>query len=273
MADQPNSEQAASEQAASHQAAGLPRLIELAWGLREAGKRGPRPGLSLEQIIAAGIAVADEGGLGAVSMNRVAQRLGFTTMSLYRYVDSKDDLVALMRDRAVGDPPEPVPGDDWRTGLERWTRAQVEEGRQHPWWIDIPVPAAMTMPNTVRWLEAGLATMGDTGLSYLDKASVTLMLASQALAELRLARDFLETDPAEYSEQMTHLARVLDPDRFPGVTTLLTAGAFEDDSIGSGDSLTFALERILDGVQLLIDRQYRQAAARDGEAAAGATDS
>jgi hypothetical protein len=117
------------------------------------------------------------------------------------------------------------------------------------------------MPHALGWLEAGLATMSDTGLSHLDKASVTLMLASQALADLRLAQDLLATDPADYSEQMAHLARVLDRDRFPGVTALLAAGAFEDDSVGSGDSLTFALERILDGVQLLIDRQ---AAAQDG---------
>jgi AcrR family transcriptional regulator len=261
MTEQGKAEQPASGQAAPEQANRLPKLIELAWGLRETGKRGPRPGLSLEQIIDAGIAVADEGGLAAVSMSRVAQRLGFTTMSLYRYVDSKDDLIALMRDRAIGEPPEPVPGEGWRAGLERWTRAQVEQGHGHRWWVDIPVPATITMPHALGWLEAGLATMSDTGLSHLDKASVTLMLASQALADLRLAQDLLATDPADYSEQMTHLARVLDRDRFPGVTALLAAGAFEDDSVGSGDSLTFALERILDGVQLLIDRQ---AAAQDG---------
>jgi AcrR family transcriptional regulator len=74
----------------------LPPGLDLLWGRREPGRRGPRPGLSTDAIVEAAVAVADAEGLGAVSMARVAKELGFTTMSLYRHVTSKDELLQLM---------------------------------------------------------------------------------------------------------------------------------------------------------------------------------
>ena len=71
----------------------LPRVLQLLWGLDAPGRRGPKPALSLHQIGAAAVRIADAEGLGAVSMSRVAGELGYTTMSLYRYVESKDDLL------------------------------------------------------------------------------------------------------------------------------------------------------------------------------------
>src|SRR3954471_20260485 len=100
---------------------GLPASIQAAWGRRARPTRGPRPGLTLDAIVGAGIAVATEEGLGAVSMGRVARRLGAAPMSLYRYVGAKDELLALMVDAALGPPEhERAPGESWRTGLERW---------------------------------------------------------------------------------------------------------------------------------------------------------
>ena len=72
---------------------GLPRAVMIAWGMEEAPQRGPSRGLSHEKIVAAGIDLADAEGLGAVTMQAVARSLGFTTMSLYRYVSSKDELL------------------------------------------------------------------------------------------------------------------------------------------------------------------------------------
>ena len=71
-----------------------------------------QPGRSIEEIGAAANAIADRQGLGAVSMKCVAEAVGFTTMSLYRYVDSKEELQAVMLDVAYG-----PPALDWRPGL------------------------------------------------------------------------------------------------------------------------------------------------------------
>ncbi|MFD2352094.1 TetR/AcrR family transcriptional regulator [Nonomuraea ferruginea] len=80
--------------------------MELLW--RDAAG-DPRQGLSVDAIVRAGIEVADAEGLSGLSMRKVAERLGFTTMSLYRHVPSRDHLVDLMRDAAIGALPPPPP--------------------------------------------------------------------------------------------------------------------------------------------------------------------
>ncbi|WP_432758609.1 TetR/AcrR family transcriptional regulator [Streptomyces lydicamycinicus] len=103
--------------------------VELLWGGRERPSRGPKPALSLERITRTAIALADTGGLGAVSMQRVAAELDFTKMSLYRYVPGKSELVALMIDRAMGEPPSaPSPDTAGRDGEEPW-RGSCGPGR------------------------------------------------------------------------------------------------------------------------------------------------
>src|SRR6187401_87608 len=95
----------------------LPRGVALAWGVAANPQRGPKRELSIERIVDAAVEIADAEGLGAVSMSRVAASLGFTTMSLYRYVTSKDDLILLMQEGAVL---PPVPDESiergWRDG-------------------------------------------------------------------------------------------------------------------------------------------------------------
>ncbi|MEV1240918.1 TetR/AcrR family transcriptional regulator [Nonomuraea sp. NPDC050022] len=75
--------------------------VELLW--RE-GDVEPRPGLSLSRIVRAAIELADAEGLEGLSMRKVADRLGFTTMSLYRHVPGRDHLLDLMRDAVMGSP-------------------------------------------------------------------------------------------------------------------------------------------------------------------------
>ncbi|HMO11233.1 MAG TPA: helix-turn-helix domain-containing protein, partial [Actinotalea sp.] len=75
---------------------GLPPGFGAMWRAPEQGRRGPRPGLTVPQIVQAAIRLADAEGLAAVSMARVAEELGVTTMALYRYVGGEDQLVAAM---------------------------------------------------------------------------------------------------------------------------------------------------------------------------------
>ena len=89
----------------------LPRYLQLLWAREPSGRRGPKPGHTIEQIGAAAAAIADGHGLAAVSMKRVAEAIGLTTMSLYRYVDSKAELDAVMLDTAYGDPDMRIRGD------------------------------------------------------------------------------------------------------------------------------------------------------------------
>src|SRR5262249_57886402 len=81
-----------------NQASGLPGSIEASWGLRERPTKGPKPGLTIPRLVDAGVGIAREEGLAAVSMARVAKALGASTMALYRYVAAKDELLDLMAD-------------------------------------------------------------------------------------------------------------------------------------------------------------------------------
>src|SRR5580693_4325150 len=97
-----------------------PTALDLLWGNRPSPRRGPKPSLSLKRIVIEAIALADAEGLASLSMQHLAERLGCAKMALYRYVPGKAELVALMVDAGLGDPPLP-PGDaTWRSVLQLW---------------------------------------------------------------------------------------------------------------------------------------------------------
>src|SRR3954451_23548437 len=105
----------------------LPRGIALAWGVAANPQRGPKREMSVESIVEAAVELADAEGLGAVSMAAVAARLGYTPMSLYRYVTAKDDLILLMQEEATGLPPQQVgEAEGWRAQLVALYRAMVQ---------------------------------------------------------------------------------------------------------------------------------------------------
>src|SRR3954470_20418845 len=92
-------------------------------------------GLSAELVVAAAVEIADEAGLGAVTMAAVAKRCGFTTMSLYRHVASKDELGGGVVDETLGTAPA-LRSAGWRAGLDQWARDMLAVLERHPWGID-----------------------------------------------------------------------------------------------------------------------------------------
>ena len=82
----------------------VPLYLRVLWHGEDSSRPGPRRGVDLHTIAAAGVRIADAEGLAAVSMRRLAAELGFTTMALYRYVASKDELLMLVTDSAYGPP-------------------------------------------------------------------------------------------------------------------------------------------------------------------------
>ncbi len=240
-------------------ASGLPASLELAWGLRERPHKGPKRALSLERIVAAAVALASAEGLGAVSMSRVASELGAATMSLYRYVAAKDELLALMVDAAGGVPPEPEPGEDWRAGLSRWAWGYRARLREHPWMLRIPISGPPATPNQIRWLEDALRSMADTGLNAADKLSVVLLLSgyirNEAALNVELTASYVATgaDPDEaMASYVRLLLHVTSPERFPHLHAVLRTGEL-NKADEPDDEFIFGLDRVLDGVAVLVD--------------------
>jgi AcrR family transcriptional regulator len=232
---------------------GLPASIEAAWGLRDRATKGPKPGLTLGRIVKAAVKVADAEGLAAVSMARVATELGASTMSLYRYVAAKDELLALMVDAALGAPPPAADPEDWRAGLMRWAWAQRAAFQRHPWALRVPVGPAST-PNQTAWIEDGLRAQGDTALAEAEKLSVLLLVSGYVRNVANMDADIgaaVRDDQEVMPTWARQLERLTDAERFPALRAALASGAFDQDD-DPDDEFVFGLERILDGIEALV---------------------
>ena len=236
----------------------LPASVEAAWGVRDRPHKGPKPGLSLTRIVDAGVTVAEAEGLAAVSMSRVAAELGASTMSLYRYVSAKDELLDLMLDAAAGPPPPPQPGQHWRDGLAQWAWGLRAAYYRHPWAVRIQLRGLPITPNSVAWFENGLNCLAQTSLGENEKASTVLLLSNFVRAEATTGTDIsaaIMASGVSPSDWMAYYGRLLvtltDPGRFPAISQLLASGAFDSDD-GPDDEFVFGLTRILDGIAALV---------------------
>ena len=239
---------------------GLPASIEEAWGVRRRPRKGPKPGLDLERIVAAAVKVAASEGIEAVSMSRVATELGSSAMSLYRYVAAKDELLTLMIDAAFDTPVAPAPpGEGWRAGMTRWAWTYHDTLRRHPWVLHVPISGPPLMPNQIAWMEDGLRALGGTGLAEGEKLSVILLVSgyvrNEATLSVDLAAAAARTDDGQimptWSQQ---LARLTDAERFPALHATLASGVFDQDD-DPDDEFSFGLERVLDGIEALVRRR------------------
>ncbi|MFE7197152.1 TetR/AcrR family transcriptional regulator [Microbacterium oxydans] len=234
----------------------LPRGIALAWGVAANPQRGPKREMSVEKIVEAAVELADAEGIGAVSMAAVAARLGFTPMSLYRYVSAKDDLLLLMQEEATGVPPQShLEADGWRGRLLALYEAQVLLYLRHPWMLSLPITGSPITPNSSAWLDAGLATLEDTPLTTEERMAVALAVTGHAR--------WCGIVQAGYSEQArgTGLApdeiaareaalfdRVITAAEFPALRRAIDDEVFTS----TADPFRFAVERTLDGVAAYI---------------------
>ncbi|AQZ62600.1 TetR family transcriptional regulator [[Actinomadura] parvosata subsp. kistnae] len=241
----------------------LPTVVARMWGREPASRRGPRPGLTLRRITDAAIAIADAEGLAGVRMSSVAARLDVSTMSLYGYVTSKDDLLTAMVDAAAPDPPEPGTLA-WRDYLTRWTRAHRDFLAAHPWLLEVSPLTPPVGPRTLRWLDRALTVLGGAGLGGAEAVNIASTLSAYAVSAATLQTAMSGTvdeagpeGPAGYTAL---LARLVDPGGYPGLAAAIESGAFgaAPDWVEDAD-FTFGLTLLLDGIEALIARRRRSA--------------
>ncbi|KIL35799.1 TetR family transcriptional regulator [Cohnella kolymensis] len=238
----------------------LPHGVALSWGIVKQPQRGPKREMSIEQIVDAAVSIADKEGLAAVSMNRVAASLGFTTMSLYRYIPSKDDLLLLMQEAVSHvDLPEKAEGEHWRESLRKYVRVAMTVFREHPWFGDIPIMGVPITPNNLRMVDWALGAMEGLCLNNSEKMSVILLLSSYARATGMLVRDMERAIRAGASpgavsgtDYSAALKQLVTAERFPHLHPVFMSGAYtgeSDEDLTIGNDFDFGLERILDGIE------------------------
>ena len=133
----------------------IDRTLELLWRRTlgtPRGSRGPKQRVSVDEVVSAGIAVADEDGLPAFSMRKVADRLGLKLMSIYTYVPGREELIGLMVDEVMGERPLPAHEGALRERLTAMARYAWEEYHRHPWLLQADLSRPWIGPNgSDRW--------------------------------------------------------------------------------------------------------------------------
>ena len=217
----------------------------------------PRGALSHVRIAEAGIAIADAEGLENVSMRKVAARLECGTMSLYRYVDSRDDLIDLMADRVTEDLVAADRTGDWRADLTEAARRTRRTATAHPW-MAAHVPARNGFgPGMLRLIESSLGLVDGYGLD-IDQMldiwmTVTTFTQGHVLQEIgeRDVERLTGTPLDEWRRrQGPWIHQVIATGGFPLVTrVVLDAEDFPDPDV----VFERRLGHVLDGIAPLIE--------------------
>jgi AcrR family transcriptional regulator len=236
--------------------------LALLWGTQD---RPGRSGLTVRAIVDAAIELADADGIGALSMRAIAGRLGAGTMSLYTHVPSKPVLIELMIDAVCGQvyaglgEPAGQPGG-WRGALTFIAQRNWDLFLRHPWLLHVLDGRPVLGPNINRKYEAELRPLDGVGLSDIDMDSVlTLVLmhvegmARWQVGLLAIREQSGQSDVQWWTNLEPALAAMMDPAGFPlGSRVRRAAGEFHQSAGDPRHSLDFGLERILDGVAVLI---------------------
>jgi AcrR family transcriptional regulator len=238
------------------------RSLALLWGSQtEAG----RSGLTLKAIVAAAIDIADTNGVDALSMRKVAERLGVGTMSLYTHVPSKADLIDLMFDTAYGELYASVESPSqqnggWRGALQFIAKQNWDLYHRHPWMLQAATGRSVLGPHAALKYEAELRPLDQLGLSDVEMDAVlTLVLTHvEGTARAQVTRDHTQqgtgmTDEEWWVSRAPLLDKLIDPARFPvGTRVGLAAGQEYQGAFSPEFAFTFGLERILAGIAALI---------------------
>jgi AcrR family transcriptional regulator len=240
------------------------RTIDLLWFEEPPSRRGRKKGLAVAQVVDAAITLADDEGRDAVSMRRVAQELGVVPMTLYTYVPDKSALLDLMLDAVYLQMPREDTGhDSWRERLA----AIAEENRllyaRHPWAAGLSRSRPPLGPGLMAKYEHELRAFDGSGLDDVETdAALTYLLgfveaAARAAADARAeAARSQRSDHEWWAENGPLLAKVFDPAAYPrAVRVGAAAGAELGGAFNPDHAYEFGLERVLDGLGVLIERR------------------
>jgi AcrR family transcriptional regulator len=220
-----------------------------------------------ERIVASAIRIADSEGIGAVSMRRIGIELDVPTMSLYRWIPSRDDLTLHMLDATVGTmtwPSPPPPG--WRAQLEYAARGLWTTSVAHPWLGQImSMTRPQLAPNAMLFTEWSMRALAEVGVPPAQALEVSLALVGFSVGiaialenERQAERDTGITSDEWMATKEAAARAIFASGRYP------VLAAFADDDVGPELETVFetGLGIILDGVERLLARRQASTAPR-----------
>jgi AcrR family transcriptional regulator len=211
---------------------------------------GPRTPLSRERVLRAAIDATDQGGIGSLSMRKLAQELGVEAMSLYNHVANKDDILDGIVDMVFGEIGLPPRGVDWKTAMRQRAVSAREVLSRHPWAIALMEARSRPGPATLRHHDAVIGALRDAGFSIAMAAHAFSALNSYiygfALQQMNL--------PFENSEEVAQLAESIfgrfSTNEYPHLTELTVEHVLKP-GYAYADEFEFGLDLILEGLERL----------------------
>lgn len=214
-----------------------------------------RSGLTYERITRAALAIADEEGLAAVSMRRLAQRLEVATMATYRYVSGKDDVLQLMVDACHGEIiMDPAALSHWRTSVVSYAQQYRGMVLRHPWIVEVPelVPGNLT-PHMAAVVEKVLGSLTEYDIDVDSKmaivGSTTVFVHGACAAEVaeqcaRVRHGWTGEDDVR-SAHHPYMVALTSTGEHPRLVEYLVEGSNRDDGAWQFE---FGLESLLEGM-------------------------
>lgn len=242
------------------------------WKIEDATRPGPKPAHSARSIARVGIAVADEDGLSALTMRKVASRLSVSAMSLYNQVPGKAELLEIMVDEVAGELLEPASGD-WRERASAVAWANWHCFLRHAWLLSLDGYRPVLGPNILQKYELELSIFEDIGLtdiemdfalgSLLALVKGCVVIAIDANGSLKRSN---ETDLDWWNVRKPLLEKLMLEDRFPLAARVGSAiGVYSEGPQAPEDTFRFGLKCWLAGMsELIASRGVEADAGRNG---------
>ncbi|CAM4046560.1 TetR/AcrR family transcriptional regulator [Kibdelosporangium persicum] len=240
-----------------HSGTGDPReTLRLLWRENQVRSgRGRPPKVSLAKIVEAAVAVADQDGLDAMTMDKVAAALGVGTMTLYTHVPGKAELLDLMVDAAWREL-DLVPAGDWRAQVEHYARQTSNLHERHPWLRGVSTVRPPLGPGLFARQDFLLSALAGTGLpaaqasAAVDAIVTFVEAAAGAQAEHRQAETLSGQSTADWwTDRQVFWEEIFDPDRYPAITQSWQDGGFDRTAAqATTHAFTLGLKALLDGI-------------------------
>lgn len=240
--------------------------IALLW---DGDNRTGRTGISLEAIVEGAVALADESGIGNLSMRKLAQRLGIGTMSLYAYVPSKAELIDLMVDRVNGeaypDQDRAPDRDTWRQSVETLAQRNLQLLTRHPWLLGVDEGRPALGPGTITKYDVELRQLDGIGLDDVEMDLTLALVLQHVRSAARLATGLSATNRTTGASEEEWWAKagpaldaLIDPADYPHASRVGAAAGNEyNAAVDPQRAYEFGLRTILDGVERLVGERRR----------------
>jgi AcrR family transcriptional regulator len=212
----------------------------------------PRTPLSRERVLQAAIALADDGGVEALSMRKLAEELGVKAMSLYNHVANKEDLLDGILDAALAEIAAPRPDADWRTQIREIAVSAHETMLKHSWAADLAVRAKLG-PGRLQYGDSLLGCFRNAGFSKELTYHAYHIVESYIQGYTALVLNYRAVDPTQFDDVLARFMRGDFAENYPHFTEHALQHIEPEPGQDGVNAYELGLDLILDGLERLRD--------------------